>query len=298
MISSLGDRIRENRERLQYTQQQLSEMLGVSVSQICRYEKGESVPLQENILSLASIFHMSIDELMGAKKRTRWASEEGERRVISIKNGEVCRPQFFSRVNEFAVTIYPDGIRFSTPCVRKWLDTEYVDIIVIKEQNLLVIRKSDQDDYNSQRWCREKDSRIYGRKITGHEFSRRLYRMMKWCRGYAHKVSGYIGVNAADITEEIWYFDLAEAEGIPMSGKGREKCGVVDSEIEARDLEKLDAIEKQINSDKEERKIMIAEGKKPGPAKKYIIQPDAWGQYMFGFPEDLQTGNASVEIKA
>lgn len=297
MISDLGERIRENRERLQYTQQQLAELLGVSVSQICRYEKGESVPLRENIVSLASIFHMSIDDLMGANRRVRRESEEGERRVINIEKGEICRPQFFSRANEFAVTLYPDGIRFSTSCVRKWHDAEYIDLIVIKEQNLLVIRKSDRYDYNSQRWCREKDGRIYGRKITGHEFARRLYRMMKWCRGYIHKISGYIGVNEADISEEFWYFDLSEAEGMPMSEKGREKCGVVDSEIETRDLERLVAIEKQIVSDKEERKKLIDEGKKPGPLKKYITYPDEWGQYMFGFPEDMKKGNITVAIK-
>ena len=297
MIPAFADNIKKYRELLQYTQQQLADMLGVNVSQICRYEKGESLPSQDNLRALVKIFRVSADELLGTLRKPLGETEEGERRVINIERGQICRPQFFSRVNENAVTIYPDGIRFSSACVRKWEEVEYINIIIEEDQLLLIVRQSNEDDYNSQRWCKRKDERLYGRKITGREFAKRLYRMMKWCRGYVHKISGYSGVNEADISEELWYFDLTEAEGIPMTCKGRAKCGVPEEDIDSNDLEMLISIERKMEEDRAKRQAMLADGKTPGPVERYIIKPDKWGQYYFGPPENLQQSRKNVEIR-
>ena len=84
MIPAFAENIKMNRERLRYTQQQLADMLGVSVSQICRYEKGESLPSQNNLRTLSEICKVSVDELLGMKMKRHTETEEGERRVISL----------------------------------------------------------------------------------------------------------------------------------------------------------------------------------------------------------------------
>ncbi len=297
MIPAFAENIKMNRERFRYTQQQLADMLGVSVSQVCRYEKGESLPSQNNLRTLSEIFKVSVDELLGMRLKKHTETEEGERRVINIEKGQICRPQIFSRVNENAVTIYPDGIRFSTSCVRKWENIDYVRIIVVEDQNLLVIRQSTEDDFNAQRWVKKKNDKIYGRRITGRDFAKKLYRLMKWCRGYMHRISGYVGVNESNIGEELWYFDLTEAEAIPMTEKGRQKCGIVEEDIGSKELENLIQIEHMMIAEKNRRKELLDAGKNPGPVNHFIIKPDKWGQYEFGFPENMQPIRKSVSLQ-
>lgn len=60
-----GDRLRNIREALNYTQEQLSEMLGVGVLQIYRYESGKNTPSGEIVAKIAQTLGVSTDYLLG-----------------------------------------------------------------------------------------------------------------------------------------------------------------------------------------------------------------------------------------
>lgn len=298
MPAFFENNIKKYRTSYGYTQHRLAEMIGGDDCQISRYENGEQLPPHEKLVKLASIFHVTVEELLGMGGKREYPFNEDGLPVISTKNAEIVRRQLFSRVNDCAVTMSPDGIRFSTSCVRKWEDTTYICITVDTVEKLLIVHASNEDDFDAQRWCVRRNGKTFGRKISGREFARRLYDFMKWCPGYMHKISGFQGVSKEDQSEKIWFFDLEEAEGWPMSAKSRTKAGVAEEEIEEKYRRQLESVEKQKKIEKEERKRIREEGKEPGPLRQFVVYPDKWGQYTFGEPEKERDENIRRCISA
>lgn len=58
-----GEYIKVLRERMGYTQEQLAEMVGVSIQSISNWERGKSEPKIDNYNNLARIFNVTVTEL-------------------------------------------------------------------------------------------------------------------------------------------------------------------------------------------------------------------------------------------
>lgn len=69
----LGQRIRAEREKLGYSQEQLAQMMYVSRQAVSKWENGQSYPDIEKMMELAKLFAISLDELVnedsGVKKQ-------------------------------------------------------------------------------------------------------------------------------------------------------------------------------------------------------------------------------------
>lgn len=65
---NFGEKVKKLRHKKDLTQQQLAELLGVAVSAISSYESGNRYPSYEVLISLARIFHVSTDYLLGLEK--------------------------------------------------------------------------------------------------------------------------------------------------------------------------------------------------------------------------------------
>ncbi len=92
MEQSLGKRIVHNRKKLNLTQDQLAEKLGVTAQAVSKWENDQSCPDITMLPKLAEIFGISIDELLGAKQPpVRQAEvvgrEEAETDGIHIQKG-------------------------------------------------------------------------------------------------------------------------------------------------------------------------------------------------------------------
>lgn len=72
----VSERIRDLREKLNYTQSELAKQLGITRSSVNAWELGISVPSTRYIIELASIFHVSTDYLLGVD-HTASVSVEG-----------------------------------------------------------------------------------------------------------------------------------------------------------------------------------------------------------------------------
>ncbi len=62
---SLGEAIKAHRTRCGMTQELLAERLGVSRQAVSKWEMGQSDPSTANLLSLAQLFGVSVEELLG-----------------------------------------------------------------------------------------------------------------------------------------------------------------------------------------------------------------------------------------
>lgn len=68
MAVTLGERIKERREKLKLSQGYVAEQIGVSRQAVSKWETGQSEPTAENLVRLAEVFETSLAELVGAGK--------------------------------------------------------------------------------------------------------------------------------------------------------------------------------------------------------------------------------------
>lgn len=60
-----GDRLKQLRENVRLSQEELADQIGISEPQIWRYEKGESSPRADILTKLSSYFGVSADYILG-----------------------------------------------------------------------------------------------------------------------------------------------------------------------------------------------------------------------------------------
>lgn len=67
---NFGNRLKALRISRRLTQKQLANQAGVAISAISAYESGNRYPSYDVLISLARIFHVSTDYLLGLNKRS------------------------------------------------------------------------------------------------------------------------------------------------------------------------------------------------------------------------------------
>lgn len=75
-----ADRLVELRKAYGYSQEALSERLGVSRQAISKWERGESSPDTDNLIALAEVYEISIDDLLNVEKEIKAKKEEKPKR--------------------------------------------------------------------------------------------------------------------------------------------------------------------------------------------------------------------------
>lgn len=196
---------------------------------------------------------------------------------ISLEGAEVVRRQFLSHLKDNVVSIRPDGIQFNNACITRMEEVQYIHILIKRSEHWLIVKPSEADDKDSQRWCTEIDGVRKGRKISGREFATRMYNMMDWSKGYAYKVCGTPALRVDKEDELLMVFELDEAEAYPLTAKSRKYAGVEDREIGTVELKKLEEIEKTNEEERRKRKIMKDSGVTPPRVRKRRKFPEAWG---------------------
>lgn len=80
MKVKIAENIRTLRKQHSFTQEQLSEALGVTVSAVYKWESGQSVPEVKMLMELADLFEVSVDTLLGYDRQ----NENVENRIKRI----------------------------------------------------------------------------------------------------------------------------------------------------------------------------------------------------------------------
>ena len=60
---TLGDRLKEQRKKSGLSQEKAVEIIGVSRQAVTKWEANQSAPSSESLMALASLYHISLDEL-------------------------------------------------------------------------------------------------------------------------------------------------------------------------------------------------------------------------------------------
>lgn len=69
-LSGIGKRIQNRRKQLGYTQEQLSEMMDVSIQMVSNLERGNKAIRIDNLINLCQILNVSTDYILTGKETT------------------------------------------------------------------------------------------------------------------------------------------------------------------------------------------------------------------------------------
>ena len=84
MTIELGNRLADLRKQHGYSQEDLADKLGVSRPAISKWERGEASPDTDNLIELAKIYDISLDELLGLKSKDDATGEKESKSTINI----------------------------------------------------------------------------------------------------------------------------------------------------------------------------------------------------------------------
>ena len=93
---TLGERLKMYRTQKGLSQEKIAEMLDVSRQAVTKWEAGQTTPSSDNLIALANLYDVSLDELIG-KSENEIVSTEGEKeKRFSPKHNPILRNNFIT----------------------------------------------------------------------------------------------------------------------------------------------------------------------------------------------------------
>ena len=68
MVQGLTERLKTLRHQNGYSQRRVAEQIKVAPSAVAAYETGEITPIIDKLIALATLYHVSVDFLLGIEK--------------------------------------------------------------------------------------------------------------------------------------------------------------------------------------------------------------------------------------
>ncbi len=128
---------------------------------------------------------------------------------FSYDGYQIVRREMFAHLREPAMTIRRDSLTFNTACIEGLEDAVYVQVMVSNTEHRIVVRKVNEGDVDSLRWCIAKPDKRKSRVIKGTRFAEGIYKLMNWDSGCRYKILGH---RIEYMGEMIYVFELDHCE--------------------------------------------------------------------------------------
>ena len=127
---------------------------------------------------------------------------------FSLSGFQIVRGEFFAHVFEPSITFADSKVYVNTACVKKMPETEYIQLLINKEQKKLVVRPCREDERDSFRWCSATAKRS-PKQVTCRPFFAMICEEMGWDPNYRYK---FLGKMIRSKGESLFLFDLSAPE--------------------------------------------------------------------------------------
>ena len=88
---TLGERLKIYRTQKGLSQEKIAEMLHVSRQAVTKWESDQTTPSSDNLIALANLYDVSLDELIGKSEEKRASAEEEKKKHFSPKENPILR---------------------------------------------------------------------------------------------------------------------------------------------------------------------------------------------------------------
>jgi len=136
-------------------------------------------------------------------------SVQVKRGDIDFRGYEIARTQFFTSANMISVTFSPRYIRFSSECVRKFENTEYIDFLVHPYEPVCIANPCSAEYKDKMQWSKLRNGKIYCKEISGAAFLDTLYELFNWNTAYKYRLRGEV---VQFDGKRVASFDICEPE--------------------------------------------------------------------------------------
>ena len=133
-------------------------------------------------------------------------AQEGD---LDMSGFEIARSQFFDTSRRISVTFSIKSLTFSTECIRKLGNQEYIELLVHPERKLLVARICHADNRSKMQWMKTSGGTKVPKTIHGKAFLDTFYELQEWNPEFRYRVRG---IRRQKEDEAILIFDLSETE--------------------------------------------------------------------------------------
>ena len=105
---------------------------------------------------------------------------------------QIIRTQFFASASKTSMCISPKGIRFSIACIRKFPETECIELKVHPFEPMLAVVPCNERHKNKMRWAMLRDDTVSVRAISAGAFLDTLYELFGWDKEKRYRLRGEI----------------------------------------------------------------------------------------------------------
>ena len=139
-------------------------------------------------------------------------------RPFDYEGYQVVRQEFFAHVNEPAVTFNNYKFYGNAACLRKFPDTDFVQVLINRERKLLVLRPCREEERDAFPWRTQSSKKP--KQATCRLFFAKVFELMEWNPAHRYRLLGKV-VQATG--ERLLVFDMTATEIYQRVGKDGEK---------------------------------------------------------------------------
>ena len=99
---------------------------------------------------------------------------------LNMAGFQIVRSDFFPSTEDLKMTISQGNLRFSTSCLRKFENVEYVELLLNTVKNCIAIRPCSADCPNAIHWGRLREEKWIVSSVGSRGLSSTLFDMMNW----------------------------------------------------------------------------------------------------------------------
>ena len=111
---------------------------------------------------------------------------------LNLSEYEVVRAQYFSTLQNPAMTISNGKLRFNTSCLKKFEDVEYVELLLNSVDRCVAIRPCEKGNPNAIHWGRLKEGRWCASTLGCRGLAKTLFDIMEWEEGLKYRFRGAV----------------------------------------------------------------------------------------------------------
>jgi len=119
------------------------------------------------------------------------SANKGIASLDELQHLEVLRTELASSLFKPKIIIAYDNISFTKSCVNLLPDTQYVNILIDRIKQRIIVLPVNKHAKDALRWCNIKKGEVVKRTCTAKKFGEKLYDMMSWVKENKYRVLAY-----------------------------------------------------------------------------------------------------------
>ena len=129
--------------------------------------------------------------------------------ALDLKSYQVVRREFFAHIYEPAISFKDYKISVNAACLRKFPETEFVQVIINAEDKIMALRPRKEEEKETFPWFYYSNGKKKPKSITCKIFFAKIVSLMNWNPDNRYKILGHV-VHANG--EYLLAFDLTATE--------------------------------------------------------------------------------------